>query len=73
MDSSAGYLALCLMSRIPVFFMKWPFVENLCSIKMAYWAKMYATILTRAAHWKTLMRAAHLLMAYFDLSKLNLA
>jgi len=63
MDSSAGYLALRLMTIIPVFFMKWPLVQNLCSIQMVYWAKKYAAILTRVAHWKTLIRAAHL-MAY---------
>jgi len=26
--ASADYLALCLVTTIPVFFMKWPFVEN---------------------------------------------
>jgi len=31
MDSSACYVALCLMTTIPVFFMKWPFVQNLCN------------------------------------------
>ena len=36
---------------------------QLCPTKIAYWAKNYVTILTRAAHW----------MTYFDFSKLNLA
>jgi len=38
MDSSAGYLALrlCLMTTFPVFFVKSPFVQNLCSIQMDY-------------------------------------
>ena len=36
---------------------------QLCPTHVAYWAKNYVTILTRAAHW----------MTYFDLSKLNLA
>ena len=39
------------------------YLTQLCPTQMAYWAKNYATILTRAAHW----------MAYFDLSKLSLA
>ena len=44
-----------------VLFVDW--LEQLYPTQMAYWDKDYVSILTRAAHW----------MAYFDLSKLNLA
>ena len=47
------------------------FIEMLCPTQMAYWAKNYVTILTRALN-EILLRAAHW-MAYFDVSKLNLA
>ena len=51
MDSIASYLALCLMTTIPVFYeVAIPLEPNWA---MAYWDKMYAAILTRAAHWKT--------------------
>jgi len=39
------------------------YLDQPCPTKMAYWAKNYVTVLTRAARW----------MAYFDLTKLNLA
>ena len=42
-----------------------------CPTQMAYWAKNYTAILTRATHGMTLMRAVRC-MAYFDLSKLNI-
>jgi len=56
--------------HLPMYF--WFTLNQLCPTQMAYWAKKYVTILTRAAHWIILLRAAHE-MAYFDLSKLNLA
>ena len=42
---------------------QWIPLNQLCPTQMAYWAKNYVTILTRAAH----------LMANFDLKKTNLA
>jgi len=44
MDSSAGYLALCLMTTIPVFFMNWLFVFG--SFHVRWFSKMVIFHLT---------------------------